>query len=87
MFIKADKKYNIKDFCIQPWGGEPLIAFDKIKRMDDAFKSADLHPLISIETNASLITEELAEEASKRNIRLGISIDGHSEVQNMFRVG
>ena len=26
------KKYNIKDFCIQPWGGEPLIAFDKIKR-------------------------------------------------------
>ncbi len=79
------KKYNIKDFCIQPWGGEPLIAFDKIKRMDDAFKSADLHPLISIETNASLITEELAEEASKRNIRLGISIDGHSEVQNMHR--
>lgn len=79
------KKYQIKDFCIQPWGGEPLIAFEKIKRMDDAFKTADLHPLISIETNASLITEELAKEASERNIRLGISIDGFPDIQNMHR--
>lgn len=79
------KKYNIKDFCIQPWGGEPLIAFDKIKRMDDAFKAANLHPLISIETNAGLITETIAKEASVRNIRLGISIDGYSEIQNMQR--
>lgn len=79
------KKYQIKDFCIQPWGGEPLIAFEKIKRMDDAFKAADLHPLISIETNASLITEQLAKEVSERNIRLGISIDGFSEIQNMHR--
>ena len=53
--------------------------------MDDAFKAADLHPLISIETNAGLITENLAQEASERNIRLGISIDGFSEIQNMQR--
>lgn len=83
--INYCKKYHIKDFCIQPWGGEPLIAFEKIKRMDDAFKDAGLNPLISIETNASLITEQLAEEASKRNIRLGISIDGYSDIQNMHR--
>lgn len=79
------KEQNIKSFCIQPWGGEPLIAFEKIKRMDDAFKAADLHPLISIETNASMITEDLAREVSERNIRLGISIDGYSEIQNMHR--
>lgn len=78
-------KYKIKDFCVQPWGGEPLIAFDKIKRMDDLFKKAGLYPLISIETNASLITEELAEECASRNIRLGISIDGFEAVQNMHR--
>lgn len=83
--INYCKKYRIHDFCIQPWGGEPLIAFEKIKRMDDTFKAAGLHPLISIETNASLITEDLAREASKRNIRLGISIDGFSEIQNMHR--
>ncbi|MEG2095194.1 MAG: radical SAM protein [Alistipes sp.] len=83
--INYCKKYHIKDFCIQPWGGEPLIAFEKIKRMDDTFKAADLHPLISIETNASLITEDLAKEASERNIRLGISIDGYSEIQNIHR--
>jgi len=78
-------KYKIKDFCVQPWGGEPLIAFDKIKRMDDMFKQAGLYPLISIETNASLITEELAEECASRNIRLGVSIDGFEAVQNMHR--
>ena len=78
-------KYRITDFCVQPWGGEPLIAFDKIKRMDDMFKQAGLYPLISIETNASLITEELARECAARNIRLGISIDGIETVQNMHR--
>lgn len=83
--INYCKKYQIQNFCIQPWGGEPLIAFEQIKRMDDAFKAVDLHPLISIETNASLITEQLAKEASERNIRLGISIDGFSEIQNMHR--
>ena len=83
--INYCKKHQIKDFCIQPWGGEPLIAFDKILRMDDAFKTAGLHPLISIETNASLITEDLAKKASEHNIRLGISIDGYSEIQNIHR--
>lgn len=79
------REYKIKDFCIQPWGGEPLIAFDKIIKMDDLFKEHGLHPLISIETNASLITEEIAEEASRRNIRLGISIDGFDQIQNLHR--
>lgn len=83
--ISYCKKHQITEFCVQPWGGEPLIAFDKILRMDDAFRLADLHPLISIETNASLITDKLAKEASARNIRLGISIDGYSEIQNMHR--
>ncbi|MBP3353840.1 MAG: radical SAM protein [Bacteroidales bacterium] len=78
-------KYKIKNFCVQPWGGEPLIAFDKIRRMDNMFKEKGLYPLISIETNASLITEELAEECAIRNIRLGVSIDGFELVQNMHR--
>ena len=79
------KKYKLKDFAIQPWGGEPLIAFEKIKRIDDKFKEAGLHPLISLETNASLITNSLAHEASLRNIRIGVSVDGTQEVQNLNR--
>ena len=79
------REYQIKDFYIQPWGGEPLIAFDKIIKMDDLFKENGLHPLISIETNASLITDEIASEASRRNIRLGISIDGFDRIQNLHR--
>jgi len=76
---------GIKDFCIQPWGGEPLIAFDRIRHLVNRFSEANLHPLVSIETNGSLITQELAEECQRLNIRLGISIDGHELVQNMHR--
>ena len=53
--------------------------------MDDLFKKSGLEPLISIETNASLITEKLAKEASERNIRLGVSIDGFDCIQNTHR--
>lgn len=76
---------NIKDFCIQPWGGEPLIAFDRIRHMVNRFRAVGLTPLVSIETNGSLITEELALECQKLHIRLGVSIDGHEIVQNMHR--
>lgn len=79
------QKHKVNDVCIQPWGGEPLIAFDKIKRMDDIFKAAGFSPLISIETNASLITPQLAQEADRRNIRLGVSIDGFEAIQNFQR--
>lgn len=40
---------------------------------------------MSIETNGSLITEELASECKKLNIRLGVSIDGNELVQNIHR--
>lgn len=83
--VRYCRKHNVKDICIQPWGGEPLIAFEKIKLMDDIFMAHGIRPLISIETNAALITEKLAEEASKRNIRLGISIDGFAAIQNKQR--
>ena len=83
--IRYCQKYNIQSPCIQPWGGEPLIAFDRILLMDDLFRKHGLTPLISIETNAGLITEEIAQEAAARNIRLGISIDGHAIVHNYQR--
>lgn len=83
--IEYCQKTRTRTINIQPWGGEPLIAFDKIKRMDDALKKAGLRPSISIETNASLITDEIAREASARDIRIGISIDGYEAIQNMHR--
>lgn len=79
------KDNNIKDFCIQPWGGEPLIAFDRIRHMVKRFRTAGLTPLVSIETNGSLITEALAAECQDLHVRLGVSIDGHEIVQNMHR--
>lgn len=78
-------KNAIKDFCIQPWGGEPLIAFDRIRHMVRRFNAAGLRPLVSIETNGSLITDELARECQELHVRLGVSIDGHEIVQNMHR--
>jgi len=79
------KKHNQNEIYIQPWGGEPLIAFDKIALMDDIFKENGLKPIITIETNGALITEALAKEASARNIKLGLSIDGFEEIHNKQR--
>ena len=79
------KKNKLENICIQPWGGEPLLVFDKIKLMDDIFKSNGMTPLISIETNGAIITEKIANEASGRNIRIGLSIDGYEEIQNKQR--
>lgn len=83
--IRYCQRYGINNPCIQPWGGEPLIAFDRVLLMDDLFRKSGLSPLISIETNAGLITDSIAREAAARNIRLGISIDGHAPIHNYQR--
>lgn len=79
------KKYDQREINIQPWGGEPLIAWDKICRMQDMFSEQGIRTIITIESNAGLVTEEIAKEAHRRKIRIGVSIDGTREVHNMHR--
>jgi uncharacterized protein len=79
------QKHKLREINIQPWGGEPLIAWDKICRMQDILLEKGINTIITIESNAGLITKELAAEAGRRNIRIGVSIDGTREVHDKHR--
>lgn len=79
------RKYNIKNFYIQPWGGEPLLEFNKILHIQDYFARRNQYPHISIETNATLISEDIAKELYKRHISVGISIDGDQVIHDKQR--
>lgn len=83
--IQYCESSGTKSISIQAWGGEPLLAADRLLEMAAFFRSSPIHAAIDIETNASLITEELAGLLRSAGIRLGISIDGPEWVQNTHR--
>lgn len=78
-------EYHVYEISIQPWGGEPLLAFDLILFMDDYFKKHQIKANISIQTNGTLLSEKRCIELQKRNISLGISIDGNAYIHNLHR--
>ena len=70
---------------IQAWGGEPLICLSLIIQIRKRFEEANLFPQIVMETNATLITEDVAKMLFENHIELGISIDGNEKVHNLQR--
>ena len=78
-------KHNKMNIDVQPWGGEPLLAFDKICHIDDRLKQAGITACVSVETCGVLFSDKLAEEAARRGIKIGISIDGVPKLHNQHR--
>lgn len=70
---------------IQAWGGEPLLCLPLILQIRERFNEVAVHPQIVMETNATLITKEIAEKLFDNDIELGISIDGNAKVHNLQR--
>ena len=79
------KKTNQREIHIQPWGGEPLIAWKKILHIHDDLQEKGIKAVLTIESNAGLITPRVAKEAYERDIRIGVSIDGLPEIHNLQR--
>ena len=71
------------------FGGEPLLAFDRIKEITEYIEDHhDFHPdriRISIVTNGTLFSDAIARFVGDRNIRFIISCDGPPEIQDIFR--
>ena len=84
--ISYCKEYNQKQITIQPWGGEPLLALSKIRRIQDNFHKAGYAPRITIETNGILLTSKIVNELFQRKISVSVSIDGISDVHDRQRV-
>lgn len=76
---------SIENIALQPWGGEPLLAWDKIKFMQNHLLSHNIKPQINIETNAIAINNTIAKELYNHEIAISVSIDGYKEIHNHNR--
>jgi len=71
-------------------GGEPLLNFGLIKELIPQAKthasSKEKSINFTIQTNGTLLTEEIAIFLKENNVEIGISMDGTEEEQNKYRV-
>lgn len=78
-------KESISKIGLQMWGGEPLLVLDRIEYVVDFFSHTDIKVTIDIETNASLVTDEIAQKLYKWGIHIGVSVDGTPELHDRQR--
>lgn len=85
-FVKSSPATSLK---VTWYGGEPLMNFDTIKRLSQAFKDLNKFENIgySIVTNGYYLTEEKYSFFAKYNIKfVQITIDGLPETHNKSRI-
>ena len=66
-------------------GGEPLLNFSLIENIYTYLKEIEFKGKIAIQTNGTLITDEIAHRLSEMNIKIGISLDGMFDVNESSR--
>lgn len=75
------------DFAWQ--GGEPTILgrsfFEKVVTLQNKYRRSEMNVHNSIQTNATLITEDFARFFKENNFLIGISIDGPEAIHNHYR--
>ncbi len=79
------KENPCRGISVQAWGGEPLLELPKIIQMRRRFDSEKLTVKIVIETNATLISENVAKLLFENKIDVGVSIDGPAFIHDKQR--
>ena len=79
-------QYKVKDISVQAWGGEPLLEKKLVFRIREHIKPQKTKVHFSIETNGTLLSEEMVKELYENKIGIGISVDGRENDQNAQRV-
>lgn len=84
--IKNNKRID-NEININFFGGEPLLNFELIKYVVQICKTnfQDYNFVFSLTTNATLITDDIADFFIKYAFRVMISIDGYKEIHNYHR--
>lgn len=77
---------GIDSISFQPWGGEPLIALDRILLAREVFSRAGIRASFSIQTNGLLLTPEVYRTLKAHDIGVGVSIDGDAATHDAHRV-
>lgn len=79
------QKENLTKISLQFWGGEPLFALEQIKKTVEFFNNTNLKVHYDLETNASLVTPDVAKQLKDYGVSVGVSIDGTAELHNKQR--
>ena len=74
-----------RPFILQFTGGEPLLAFSTIRAVTERVEAKGYPAIIQLQTNASLMTEEIAVYLKQHKIAVGISLDGRPPVNDSLR--
>lgn len=76
------------EFTIQFLGGEPLIGLELIEHTIDYAREVceETDPNFSLTTNATLVTDEIAEYLDSEDVSVGVSFDGWKDINDDSRV-
>jgi uncharacterized protein len=84
------RQHQIKEFLFGFHGGEPLLAgfefYVKFVTKARQVLLPEVKPFFSVQTNATLLTEEWCELLGRLGIQIGISLDGIPEDNDRFRI-
>lgn len=83
--INYCEENKLKNVSIQAWGGEPMLEKNKVLYLSNKLKINNTKVHFSIETNATLLTEENICQLHENRIGIGVSIDGTKYTHNKHR--
>lgn len=74
-----------RPFILQFTGGEPLLEFSTIQTVTEHVEAKEYPAILQLQTNASLMTEEIADYLKTHKIAIGVSLDGRPSVNDSLR--
>ncbi len=73
-------------FVVQFSGGEPLMNFATLHAVVEYTREQQLPAVLQLQTNASLLTEEIARYLYRNKVAIGVSLDGRPAVNDKLRL-
>ncbi len=73
-------------FILQFSGGEPLLNFDTLQAVVDYVRENNVPAVLQLQTNASKLTDAIAQYLFKNKVAIGISLDGRPSVNDKLRL-
>jgi len=77
---------NKKEFCVSFYGGEPLLAFDLIKKIVHYIKSKYKNIDFTISSNGTLLNKKIINFLISNNFTIYISLDGPKDIHDEYRI-
>lgn len=77
---------NLPHITVQPWGGEPMIAYDAVISMTEMITPKHTKVHYSMETNGIHLSPEKVAELFSRKVGLSLSLDGDEAAHDAQRV-